>query len=83
MKTQMIWLKKLYTKDGTWKGKERLVLSVFDLNGKLIDDGNGDKRIITFAYDIRINPKHALTLKNILSKIAIKEAKHLKLFPMI
>ena len=60
------------------KGKERLILPVFDLYGKLIGDDNGDKWITAFAYKIRTNPKHALILVNILNKIATKEANGLK-----
>ena len=74
-------MEKVYEQDGTWKGKERLVLLVFDLYGKLIDDGNGYKRITMFADEIRTNSKNVLTLKNILSKIAIDEASELKFIP--
>ena len=69
---------KVYAQDETWKGKERLVLPVFGLYVKLIGDGNGDKQITTFAYEIRTNPKSAQILKNILSEVAIEEASKLK-----
>ena len=74
-------MEKVYEQDGTWKGKERLVLLAFDLYGKLIGDGNGYKRITTFADEIRTDSKNVLTLKNILSKIAIDEASELKFIP--
>ena len=49
-------MEKVYEKDETWKGKERLILPVFDLYGKLIGDSNGDTRISLFSYEIRTNP---------------------------
>ena len=74
-------MEKVYEQDETWKGKERLVLLAFDLYGKLIGDGNGYKRFTTFVDEIRTNSKNVLTLKNILSKIAIDEASELKFIP--
>ena len=44
-------------------GSERIVLPAFDLDSKNIDHGNGDQRIITFAYDIRTSPGNTITLK--------------------
>ena len=45
---------KVYEQDETWKEKERLVLPAFGLYVTLIGDGNGDKQIITFAYETEL-----------------------------
>ena len=62
------------------KGKILVILG-FDLYGKLIGDGSGDKRITTFIYKIRTYPKHALTLKNIQNKIEMDETNDIKFIP--
>jgi len=49
-----------------------LVLPAFDIYGKPIGDDNGDKGITTLVYEIRSNPKNAITLKKILSKLQRK-----------
>ena len=74
-------MEKVYKKDGTWKGRDILVLPEFDLYGKRIGDGNGNKQIKTFAYEIRTNPKHVLMLNNILSSISMEEEIDFKFIP--
>ena len=58
-----------------------MILPAFNLYGKFIGDINGDKQIIMFVYEIRINHIYALTLNNILSKITMEEANVLKFIP--
>ena len=66
--TEKIMYPILVTK-GKPTGSKRIVLPAFDLDSKNIDHGNGDQRIITFAYEIRTSPENVITFKNILCKI--------------
>ena len=74
-------MEKVYKKDGTWKGRDILVLPESDLYRKRIGDGNGNKQIKMFAYEIRTNPKHVLMLNNILSSISMEEEIDFKFIP--
>ena len=66
-------MEKVHERDGTWKGKERLVLPAFYLYRKMIGNGNGDNRITSFAYEIKTDPKYTMTLKSILNNQWIKQ----------
>ena len=62
-------------------GSERIILPAFDLYSKNIGHGNGDQRISTFAHGIRISPKHAIILKNILCKISMNDKNEMTFIP--
>ena len=53
-------------KDGKPTGKQRILILLFDLYSKKVDDGTGIKRITIFAYEIRTSLKNNTMLKNVL-----------------
>ena len=68
-------------KDGSWKGKQRIVLPAFDLHNKEVGHGNGMQRVTTIAYEIRTSPVNAAVLKNLLCKISMDASNDLKFIP--
>ena len=68
-------------KNGKPTGSERIDLPAFDLYRKNIGHRNDDKRISIFAYDIRTSTYHAVTLKNIICKISMKNRYELTFIP--
>ena len=59
-------------KDSSGKntGRQKIVISAFDLYSKEIGDGNENERVTTYAYEIRISPNNTNMLKNLLCKIS-------------
>ena len=46
-------VKKVLERDGSWKGKRRIVLPAFGLHNKEVGNGNGMQRVITIAHEVR------------------------------
>ena len=70
-------------KDSTGKptGKLKIVLPVFDLYNKEVQDGNGNERVTTFTYEIRTSPDNANMLKNLLCKVSNEVNSKLRFIP--
>ena len=70
-------------KDSSGKdtGQQKIVISTFDLYSKETGDGNGNERIITFAYEIRTSPNNANRLKKLLCKISNEGNSNLRFIP--
>ena len=68
-------------KNGKPTGLERIVLPAFDLYSKNTGHGNGNQRIIIFAYKIRTSLDRAVTLKNIICKISTTDSNELTFIP--
>ena len=50
-------------------GQQKIAIPSFDVYSKEVGDGNGNKRVTTFANEIRTSPTSANMLKNLLCKI--------------
>ena len=74
-------VKKVMEKDGSWKGKQRIVLPAFDLHNKEEGHGNGIQRVTTIVYEIRTSPVNAAVINNLLCKISMDASNDLKFIP--
>ena len=55
---------KVLEKDGSWKGKQRIVLIDFDLHNKEVEHDNGMQLVTAIAYVIRTLLANTEVLKN-------------------
>ena len=60
-------------KYSTGKETDRIIIPVFDINGKEVGDGNGRERITTHAHEIRTSPKMLKCSKIYSAKYPTKE----------
>ena len=56
-------VKNVLEKDGSWKGKQNIVIFVFDLHNKEVGHGNGIQRVITIVYKICTSTVNVAVLK--------------------
>ena len=56
--------------NGNETSKERITILAFELYGKKVGDGNGREIITTHAYKVRMSPKSAEMIKNLIYKIS-------------
>ena len=56
-------VKDVLKEDGSWKGKQRIVIFAFDLHNKEVGRGNRIQRVITIAYKICTSTVNATVLK--------------------
>ena len=62
-------------------GQQIIVTPVFDIYSKEVGNETGNKRITTFAYEIRTSSSNAIVLKNLLCKTSSKPYNDIKFIP--
>ena len=56
-------VKMVLEKDGSWKGKQNIIIPAFDFHNKEVGHINGIQRVTTITYEICTSPVNTAVLK--------------------